>query len=49
MTCSFCGATEKEVQWLIAGPNVCICDECVAECAAIIARQQTEEGEARGA
>ncbi len=41
MTCSFCGATDLEVQWLIAGPDVYICDECVAECAAIIAGQQT--------
>ena len=36
--CSFCGRGQDEVQRLIAGPGtVCICDECVALCSAIIA------------
>jgi len=42
--CSFCGRGQEEVQRLIAGPGtVCICDECVALCGAIIA----EESEAQ--
>jgi ATP-dependent Clp protease ATP-binding subunit ClpX len=42
--CSFCGRGQEEVQRLIAGPGtVCICDECVALCSAIIA----EEAEAQ--
>jgi ATP-dependent Clp protease ATP-binding subunit ClpX len=42
--CSFCGRGQDEVQRLIAGPGtVCICDECVALCSAIIA----EEAEAQ--
>ena len=30
--CSFCLKPEPEVTALIAGPGVCICDECVALC-----------------
>src|SRR6185503_5950779 len=38
--CSFCGRGQDEVQRLIAGPGtVCICDECVALCSAIIAEE----------
>ena len=36
-SCSFCGKGEQDVQRLIAGPNVTICDECVALCTEIIA------------
>jgi len=36
VTCSFCGKTQEEVRKLIAGPDVYICDECVALCAEII-------------
>jgi ATP-dependent Clp protease ATP-binding subunit ClpX len=34
--CSFCGKDKKDVQKLIAGPRVCICDECVAICVEIL-------------
>lgn len=34
--CSFCGKTQDQVKRLIAGPNVYICDECVAVCEEII-------------
>ena len=30
--CSFCGKTQHDVEKLIAGPAVFICNECVAEC-----------------
>jgi ClpX C4-type zinc finger len=30
--CSFCGKSEHEVGKLVAGPNVFICDACVAIC-----------------
>lgn len=30
--CSFCGKKESMVKKLIAGPGVCICDECVELC-----------------
>ncbi|MGC8926763.1 MAG: ATP-dependent Clp protease ATP-binding subunit ClpX [Myxococcota bacterium] len=34
--CSFCGKSDREVQKLISGPGVSICNECVAQCEAII-------------
>ena len=37
--CSFCGKTQDQVKKLIAGPNVYICDECVALCNEIIAEE----------
>lgn len=40
LTCSFCGKTQHEVKKLIAGPNVYICDECVALCTDIIHEEQ---------
>ena len=38
--CSFCGKKEQEVNQLIAGPNVFICDECVGLCDALLGHQQ---------
>lgn len=34
--CSFCGKNQKEVEKLIAGPSVCICNECIKLCNNII-------------
>lgn len=34
--CSFCGKTQKQVNKLIAGPGVYICDECIDLCNEII-------------
>ena len=45
--CSFCGKSQKQVQQLIAGPGVYICDECVELCNEIIEErmaEQTSEG-----
>ena len=36
LRCNFCGRTNEEVQKLVAGPNVFICDECVDVCRHII-------------
>ena len=36
MHCSFCGKSQHEVRKLIAGPEVFICDECVAICNKIL-------------
>jgi len=48
LNCSFCGKTQEEVQRLIAGPDVYICDECVSLCNEIIAQEsisdELEEG-----
>ncbi len=35
--CSFCGKPKGHVRKMIAGPGVCICNECVELCAEIIA------------
>ena len=32
LTCSFCEKTQKQVKTLVAGPGVCICDECISMC-----------------
>lgn len=34
--CSFCGKTQEQVDKLIAGPGVYICDECIELCMGII-------------
>jgi ATP-dependent Clp protease ATP-binding subunit ClpX len=38
--CSFCGKSQHEVQKLIAGPAVFVCDECVELCNDIIREEQ---------
>ena len=34
--CSFCGRSEREVEKLVAGPNMFICDACVASCVDVL-------------
>src|SRR2546421_13031470 len=41
--CSFCGKRRREVRKLISGPRVFICDECVALCNDIIAKEEAAE------
>ena len=36
LRCSFCGKTQNQVNRLIAGPNVNICDECIERCHTIL-------------
>ena len=43
LCCSFCGKNQDEVQRLIAGPDVYICDECVSLCNEIIAQESLNE------
>jgi hypothetical protein len=35
--CSFCGKLERDVETLIAGPNICICNACVVRFAGLLA------------
>ncbi|HET8957716.1 MAG TPA: ATP-dependent Clp protease ATP-binding subunit ClpX [Microcella sp.] len=49
LKCSFCGKSQKQVQQLIAGPGVYICDECVELCNEIIEERLAESGEAASA
>jgi len=45
LRCSFCAKTQHEVKTLIAGPDVFICDECVALCVEIVDQKSTSEEE----
>lgn len=45
-SCSFCGKHQSEVQKLIAGPNVYICDECIELCNEIVREEGGEHGQA---
>ena len=45
--CSFCGKSQHEVKKLIAGPQVFICDECIALCVDII-KEEGKTGIAKG-
>lgn len=38
-TCSFCGRTEDDVEKLISGPNVYICDNCIRLCTSILEKK----------
>jgi ATP-dependent Clp protease ATP-binding subunit ClpX len=44
--CSFCGKNQKEVQKLIAGPAVYICDECIQLCSEIIEEEREKDMDA---
>ena len=44
LKCSFCGKSQKQVQQLIAGPGVYICDECVELFNEIIEERLAEAG-----
>ncbi len=41
--CSFCGKNQEEINKLIAGHGVYICDECIDLCNQIIAEEKTKE------
>lgn len=43
LRCSFCGKSQREVQKLIAGPSVFICNECVDICQDILAEERSYE------
>ena len=36
LRCAFCGKTQDRVERMIAGPGVCICNECVELCQAVL-------------
>lgn len=48
LKCSFCGKSQKQVQKLIAGPGVYICNECIELCNEIIEEELNTGGEATG-
>lgn len=46
--CSFCGKSQDSVQRLIAGPDVYICNECVALCNDILTQDKINEDSREG-
>ena len=42
--CSFCAKHSSEVETMIAGPNVCICGECVVVCEELVAAKAGDIG-----
>lgn len=48
LCCSFCGKSQREVQKLIAGPTVYICDECIGLCGNIIDEEIEREDTSTG-
>ena len=48
MRCAFCSKNVDDVQKLIAGPEVFICDECVAVCVDILRDDERSEGASAG-
>jgi ATP-dependent Clp protease ATP-binding subunit ClpX len=43
LKCSFCGKVQDQVQKLVAGPGVYICDECIELCTEIIEEELHED------
>ncbi len=43
LKCSFCGKSQEQVQKLVAGPGVYICDECIDLCNEIIEEELDED------
>ena len=41
--CSFCGKRQEEVDRIIAGPGVYICNECIGLCNSILAEEEMDE------
>jgi len=48
LCCTFCGKSQDSVQRLIAGPDVYICDECVALCNDILTQDKISEEASEG-
>ena len=43
LRCSFCGKSQEEVEKIIAGPSVYICDECIELCNDIIEEEKAKD------
>ncbi len=47
LRCSFCGKSKDAVKKFISGPNVYICNECIALCNEILAEEEEREAAGR--
>ena len=45
LKCSFCSSTQRDVEKLIAGPHVYICDECVATAQRVLAGTRVRQAD----
>lgn len=45
LCCSFCGKPQDQAKKLVAGPGVCICDECIELCVSILKEELEEDGQ----
>ena len=43
LNCSFCGKAKSEVERLVAGPSVYICNECIESCYGLLEEQALQE------
>jgi len=43
LNCSFCGKSKSEVDRLIAGPGVYICNECIESCYGLLEEHDLKE------
>lgn len=43
LKCSFCGKTQDLVDRMVAGPGVCICNECIELCHSIVSDGEKQE------
>jgi len=41
--CSFCKKSVGQTKYMIEGPGVCICEECIKLCAGIIHNRECEK------
>ena len=49
MRCAFCGKTQDEVERMLAGPNVYICNECIDLCYHLLQEDGAEPGDEKSA
>jgi ATP-dependent Clp protease ATP-binding subunit ClpX len=40
LRCSFCGKMQDQVSRMVAGPGVCICDECIGLCQSVLTQEE---------
>jgi len=48
LRCSFCGKLQSQVERMIAGPGVCICNECVELCQSVLEEEQPRQAQSSG-
>jgi ATP-dependent Clp protease ATP-binding subunit ClpX len=47
LSCSFCGRDETKVSRLVAGGSAHMCDGCIAECVAVLEKQDNFRRQSR--